>query len=139
MRRPRSEDPHWGQRKSYYSIIILTVLGNYSAYGFEVLLSRSLGPFILSVQDFHEQSTIATEGIKLEYTHLPPPSQTHAPIKCCLYRWGAERRVKHAQTHERGPPLAPAEFSLLSLSLGSLLILPEWVVVGFRNLARGPI
>ena len=25
-------------------------------------------------------------------------------------RWGAEQRVKHAQTQERGPPSAPAEF-----------------------------
>ena len=28
---------------------IVNLAGNYSAYGFEILLSRSLGPFILSV------------------------------------------------------------------------------------------
>ena len=33
----------------YSHILFLFYQGNYSAYGFEILLSRSLGPFILSV------------------------------------------------------------------------------------------
>ena len=59
---------------------------------------------------FHEQSTIATEWIKLEDTYLPSPPWTCVEKKFRLCRWGAERRVKRAQTRERGPPSALAEF-----------------------------
>ena len=31
-----------------------------------------------------------------------------------ICRWGAERRVKRAQTREQGPPLAPPEISTVS-------------------------
>ena len=59
---------------------------------------------------FHEHTTIATELIKLENTHLPSPHQTRAPKKYRQCRWGAERRVKRAQTHKQGPPSALAVF-----------------------------
>ena len=59
------------------------------------------------MRSFHEHSTIETEWIKLEYPHFP--SDTCAN-KFCWCRWGAERRVKRAQTRERGPPLATGEF-----------------------------
>ena len=37
--------------------------------------------------------------------------QTRAPKNFFLRQWGAERRVKRAQTRERGPPSASAEIS----------------------------
>ena len=37
------------EKKLYSHNLLLFYQGNYSAYGFEILLSRSLGPFILSV------------------------------------------------------------------------------------------
>ena len=61
------------------------------------------------VHYFHEYSTIATEGIKLDYTHLPQPPDMCAK-KILLVSMRSERRVKRAQAQERGPPLAPAEF-----------------------------
>ena len=45
----------------------------------------------------------------------PPSSQTCVPKKFRWCRWGAERRVKRAQTWERGPPSAPAEICYMSI------------------------
>ena len=50
------------------------------------------------MRGFHEHSTIATEGIKLERTHLPSPlPRTCALTKFCWRSWGPERRGKRAQ------------------------------------------
>ena len=45
---------------------------------------------------------------------IHPPSKTRAPKNFRWCRWGAERRVKRAQTRERGPPSAPAEILKIS-------------------------
>jgi hypothetical protein len=61
----------------------------------------------MCVWGFHEESTIAAEGIKLEYTQVPstpPPPQTCAPKNFRWFRWGAERMIACVQTRERGPP-----------------------------------
>ena len=39
--------------------------------------------------------------------------QICAPENFRWCRWGAEQRVEHVQTRERGPPSAPAEFFFL--------------------------
>ena len=52
---------------------------------------------------FHEHTTIAFELIKLENTYLPSPPWTRAPEKHLYCRLGGQRRVKRAQTYERGP------------------------------------
>ena len=41
---------------------------------------------------------------------LTLPDQTRALKKFCWFRWGAERRVKRAQTREQGALSAPGEF-----------------------------
>ena len=42
-------EPHLGELHNGEIELKYIYPGNYSAYGFEILLSRSLGPFILSV------------------------------------------------------------------------------------------
>ena len=56
--------------------------------------------------------------------------QTCAPENFRSRRWGAERRVSRAQTRERGPPSALAEFLLPPLFKTT-----EGVVVGFQIFA----
>ena len=49
--------------------------------------------------------------------------QTREPENFRSRRWGAERRVSRAQTWERGPPSARAEFvTLTSITLTSQLV-----------------
>ena len=43
-------------------------------------------------------------------------TQTRVPKNFRWCRWGAKRRVKRAQTRERGPPSAPAEFFFIGPS-----------------------
>ena len=45
-------------------------------------------------------------------------------------RWGAEQRVKRAQTSERGPPSAPAELCILINLLIKQLINQSLMILG---------